>query len=126
MNAQEFGALPADGNSDALLSQEGLPPKPIKMTLEEFLESDLEGYEYIKGELVPMPPTSAEHGDISADLFWFLSLHVRENKLGRVYMPDTGFRVGERVLMPGCSLRLTDRLPDDRSKTFSIPARSRR
>ena len=73
MNAQEFGALPADGNPDALLSQEGLPPKPIKMTLEEFLESDLQGYEYIKGELVPMPPTSAEHGDISADLFWFLS-----------------------------------------------------
>ena len=121
MNAQEFGALPADGNSDALLSQEGLPPKPIKMTLEEFLESDLEGYEYIKGELVPMPPTSAEHGDISADLFWFLSLHVRENKLGRVYMPDTGFRVGERVLMPDVAFVLTDRLPDDRSKTFSIP-----
>ncbi|MYA72501.1 hypothetical protein F4009_05080 [Candidatus Poribacteria bacterium] len=49
MNAQEFGALPPDGNSDALLSPEGLPLKPIKMTLEEFLESDLEGYEYING-----------------------------------------------------------------------------
>lgn len=121
MNAQEFGALPADGNPDALLSQEGLPPEPIKMTLEEFLESDLQGYEYIKGELVPMPPTSAEHGDISADLFWFLSLHVRENKLGRVYMPDTGFRVGERVLMPDVAFVLTDRLPADRSKTFPIP-----
>ena len=71
MNAQESGALPADGNPDALLSQEGLPLKPIKMTLEEFLESDLEGYEYIKGELIPVPPTSVEHGDISADLFWF-------------------------------------------------------
>ena len=53
MNAQEFGALPPDGNSDALLSAEGLPLKPIKMTLEEFLESDLEGYEYVKGELIP-------------------------------------------------------------------------
>ena len=29
MNAQEFGALPADGNADALLSQKGLPPKPM-------------------------------------------------------------------------------------------------
>ena len=27
-----------------------------KMTLEEFLESDLEGYEYIEGELVPTSP----------------------------------------------------------------------
>ena len=27
------------------------------MTLEEFLENDVEGYEYVKGELVPMPPT---------------------------------------------------------------------
>ena len=100
MNAQEFGALPADGNPDALLSQEGLPLKPIKMTLEEFLESDLEGYEYIKGELIRVPPTSLEHGNITTNLFLPLGLYVRENQLGSVYMPDTGFRVGEHVLMP--------------------------
>ena len=121
MNAQELGAPPADGNPDALLSQEGLPLKPIKMTLEEFLESDLEGYEYIKGELIPVPPTSLEHGNISADLFWFLSLHVRENKLGRVYMPDTGFRVGERFLMPDIAFVSNARLPDDLSKASPIP-----
>ena len=102
-------------------SQENLPPEIAEMTLEEFLESDLEGYEYIKGELIPVPPTSMEHGDISADLFWFLSLHVRENQLGRVYMPDTGFRVGERVLMPDIAFVATDRLPADRSKAFPIP-----
>ena len=101
--------------------EELLPPEIAKMTLEEFLESDLEGYEYVKGELVPMPPTSVEHGDISADLFWFLNLHVRENKLGRVYMPDTGFRVGEQVLMPDVAFVSTDRFPADRSKFFSIP-----
>ena len=121
MNAQEFGALPPDGNPDALLSQEGIPPKPIKMTLEEFLESDLEGYEYIKGELIPVPPTSMEHGDISADLFWFLSLHVRENQLGRVYMPDTGFRVGERVLMPDIAFLSNEHIPADRSKASPVP-----
>ena len=121
MNAQELGAHPADGNPDAPLSQEGLPLKPIKMTLEEFLESNLEGYEYIKGELIPVPPTSLEHGNISADLFWFLSLHVRENKLGRVYMPDTGFRVGERLLMPDIAFVSNARLPDDLSKASPIP-----
>ena len=102
-------------------SQENLPPEIAEMTLEEFLESDLEGYEYIKGELIPVPPTSIEHGDISADLFWFLSLHVRENQLGRVYMPDTGFRVGDRVLMPDIAFLSNEHLPDDRSKASPVP-----
>ena len=82
------------------LVQESLPPEISTMTLEEFLESDLEGYEYIKGELIPMPPTSVEHGDISMNLISLLNTYVRENQLGRVYAPDTGFRVGERVLIP--------------------------
>ena len=36
------------------------PPESVKMTLEEFLEHDVEGYEYIDGKLVlkspPLPP----------------------------------------------------------------------
>lgn len=121
MNAQEFGALPPDGNSDALLSAEGLPLKPIKMTLAEFLESDLEGYEYIKGELIPVPPTSLEHGNITTNLFLPLGLYVRENQLGSVYMPDTGFRVGEHVLMPDIAFLASARIPDDLSKASPVP-----
>ena len=121
MNAQEFGALPADGNPDALLSQEGLPPKPITMTLEEFLESDLEGYEYVKAELIPVPPTSLEHGNITTNLFLPLGLYVRENQLGSVYMPDTGFKVGERVLMPDIAFLANARIPDDLSKASPVP-----
>ncbi len=121
MNAQEFGALPADGNPDALLSQEGLPLRPIKMTLQEFLESDLEGYEYIKGELIPMPPTSVEHGYISANLSSLLHLYVRENQLGRVIISDTGFRVGEQVLIPDIAFLANARIPDNLSKASPIP-----
>ena len=121
MNAQEFGALPPDGNPDALLSQEGIPAKPIKMTLEEFLESDLEGYEYIEGELIPMPPTSIEHGDISMNLISPLNSYVRENQLGRIYIPDTGFRVGERVLMPDIAFLSNEHIPADRSKASPVP-----
>lgn len=98
-----------------------LPAELPKMTLEEFLESDLEGYEYIKGELIPMPPTSGEHGDISMNLISVLNSYVRENQLGRIYAPDTGFQIGERVLMPDIAFVSTDRLPTDRSKAFSIP-----
>ena len=102
-------------------SQENLPPETLTMTLEEFLESDLEGYEYIKGELFRVPPTSIEHGDISMNLISLLHSYARENQLGRVYMPDTGFRVGERVLMPDIAFLSNEHLPDDRSKASPIP-----
>ena len=102
-------------------SQEGFLPETSTMTLEEFLESDLEGYEYVKGELVPVPPTSMEHGDISVNLIFRLGSHIRENQLGRVYLPDTGFQVGERVLMPDIAFVSTDRLPADRSKASPVP-----
>ena len=101
-------------------AQEILPP-PKKMTLEEFLESDLEGYEYIKGELIPMPAASAEHGIISATVFLYLGLYVRENKLGEVVTPDTGFQVGERVLKPDIAFISSAQLPDDLSKAFPVP-----
>ncbi len=97
------------------------PPDIPKMTLAEFLESDLEGYEYIKGELIPMAPTSVEHGDISMNLSSLLHLHVRENQFGRVYTSDTGFQVGERFLIPDIAFISTDRLPTDRSKAFPVP-----
>ena len=52
------------------------PPESIKMTLEEFLEYDVEGYEYVNGELVPMAPPSREHGAISVNVIRYLDAHV--------------------------------------------------
>ena len=121
MNTQEYNTSLPDGYTDVPSAQEGLPAQSTTMTLEEFLESDLEGYEYVKGELVPMSPTSVEHGRISTNLFLPLGLYVRENQLGDIYMPDTGFRVGERVLMPDIAFVSTDRLPDDQSKASPVP-----
>ena len=101
--------------------QELILPEHSNMTLEEFLESDLDRFEYIKGELIPMPPTSIEHGNISSNIQWYLQSHVRANQLGRIYTSDTGFRVGERILMPDVAFISTSKLPDDRSGIFSIP-----
>lgn len=82
-----------------------IPPTPIEtdMTLAEFLQSDLEGYEYVKGTLIPMPPTSGEHGDISTSLVLFLGcMFVRINwgagclhakRCSRVKISSKGFRV---------------------------------
>ena len=111
MNSQEF----QDNGLQALSLENS------QMTLEDFLKSDLEGYEYVEGELMPMPPTTGEHGDISSNIQWYLQSYVRSNHLGRVYTSDTGFRVGERVLMPDIAFISTTQLPDDRSTIFSIP-----
>ena len=110
-------------NTDAghQFSPENSPPETLKMTLEEFLESDLEGYEYVKGELIPVPPTSMEHGKISVNLILPLGLYVRENRLGDVYVPDTGFKVGERVLIPDIAFISTERIPADLSKASPVP-----
>ncbi len=98
-----------------------LPGENVTMTLEEFLASDLEGYEYVKGELVPMPPTSMEHGEISTNVDWYLQSHVRANQLGRIYTSDTAFQVGERMLIPDVAFLSNAKMPDDLSKAFPIP-----
>ena len=106
------------GHEQAAIS---LMPLETDMTLEEFLESDLEGYEYVKGALIPMPPTSGEHGDISMNLIRHLMPYVYENQLGRVYTSDTGFKIGDRFLIPDIAFVSSARLPEDRRKAFLIP-----
>ncbi len=94
---------------------------PDTMTLEEFLENDLEGYEYVKGELVPMSPTSMKHGEISSNVILHLSLHVFEHRLGRMYTAGTTFHLGDRVVKPDVAFVSTERLPEDRRKGSPVP-----
>jgi len=91
------------------------------MTLEELLESGLERYEHVNGELVPILPTSLEHSKISTNLISSLVLHVCENQLGAVYASDIRFWVGERMLVPYVVFLLKVLIPDNTSKACSIP-----
>lgn len=91
------------------------------MTLEEFLENDIESYEYVKGELVPMPPTSMEHGEISISVIRHLDSHVHIHRLGRLYTAETAFRIRDRVLKPDVAFVSADRLPENRRKGSPIP-----
>lgn len=97
------------------------PPESVKMTLEEFLEHDIEGYEYANGELVPMPPPSREHGEISVNVIHYLYSYVYQNKLGRLYTAETTFQVGERTAKPDVAFVTTAQLTGDKTKGFSIP-----
>ena len=102
-------------------AQEGVLPENVTMTLEEFLESGLEGYEYVQGELIQMPATSVEHGLIGANIFLHLGPYVQAHKLGAVFFAETGFRVGDRVLKPDIAFLSTERIPAERRKASPVP-----
>ena len=104
----------------------GSPPpatvvESLPMTLEAFLASDVEGYEYVKGELVPMAPPTMEHGEISTNVVWYLQSHVREHQLGRVYTAETTFRLGERAVKPDAAFVAAASLPEDRRQSSPQP-----
>lgn len=104
-------SIPKNGYEQAVIS---LAPLETEMTLEEFLQSDLEGYEYVEGKLIPMAPPTMEHGEISMNLSFLLSLHIRENQLGRLYPADTDFKLGDRLVKPDVAFVSTARLPENR------------
>ena len=109
--------IPKNGYEQAAIS---LAPLETDMTLEEFLASDLEGYEYMKGTLIPMAPPTMEHGEISMNLGVLLSLHVRENQLGRVYPADTDFKLGDRLVKPDIAFVSTARLPENKRQASPV------
>lgn len=96
--------------------------RPIKtdMTLEEFFNNDIEGYEYVKGELRPMPPPTMEHGEVSMSLILPLGTYVRDNKLGHLYPADTTFKLGDRIVKPDIAYVSTERLPENRRQVSPI------
>ena len=96
-------------------------PAPDTMTLAEFLENDVEGYEYVKGELVPMSPATMIHGKISSKLHIRLGLHVEENRLGELYIAETTFQLDDRVVKPDIAFVSIDRLPEDENQASPIP-----
>ena len=67
-------------------------PEQVSMTLAEFLENDIDGYEYVKGELVPMSPPTRIHSKVSVKVIRYLDRHVDENQLGEVHV-EANFQV---------------------------------
>lgn len=95
-------------------------PEPGTMTLEEFLENDVEGYEFIEGELVPTTTGAKRHGRIGVNVIRYLYSPVVENKIECLYML-TPFKVGNFVLKPDLAFVSTQRLNEDTDKGYPIP-----
>ena len=50
-------------------------------------------HELVRGELRTMALRGAEHGDITAELGWWLGQYVRAHHLGKVYAAESGFLI---------------------------------
>ena len=57
------------------------------------LHADGRKHELWFGKIITMPPAGAEHGEVIARLSAAVVTHVYDNKLGRVYDGQTGFRL---------------------------------
>ena len=93
----------------------------LSMTLEEFLEKDLKGYEYIKGKIKPMSPPTMEHGEISMSLILPLGTYILNKQIGRLYPADTTFQLGDRLVKPDVAFVSNERLPENRRQGSPIP-----
>ena len=76
--------------------------------------------ELVEGELYEMPPAGGRHGNVGSNLHITLGVHVKINRLGRLFTADTGFIVDrnpDTVLAPDVSFVSYDTLP-----TGDVPA----
>lgn len=91
------------------------------ITLEDFLAHDYESYEYVNGELVPMSMPTMEHGEISFNIVISLGNYVRQHQLGKVYIAETTFAVGESGRKPDAAFVSKARLPENRRQASPVP-----
>jgi Uma2 family endonuclease len=91
-------------------------PNPSITTAEDLLSIREPGFrhELVRGELRRMSPAGHWHGGVGMVLAELISRHVREHRLGRAYMAETGFvlsRNPDTVLAPDISFVRQERLP---------------
>ena len=85
------------------------------MTADELIRLPDDGYrhELIKGELLTMSPTGAEHGMITVNLTFLLAQYIRKHKLGVLFGAETGFKLEsspDTVLAPDVAFIRRERL----------------
>lgn len=85
------------------------------MTAQELLDLPDDGKrrELVRGELREMTPAGSEHGAIALNLGASLNIYVRNNKLGRTYTAETGFKTStdpDTVRAPDAAFVIRERV----------------
>jgi Uma2 family endonuclease len=79
-------------------------------------------YELVDGEIRRMSPAGGRHGDAGAQLIALLVAFVKARRLGRVFTPDTGFRLPSgNVRSPDVSFVATGRFENEKAPIDYIP-----
>lgn len=81
-------------------------------------------FELVEGRLVPMPPTSDDHGRATSALHIEIGYFVRANSLGECWAAETGFllaRNPDTVLAPDFSFITKERLSYERTGRGYVP-----
>lgn len=86
------------------------------LTVEEFLthRSAIERSELVRGEVHVMTPAMGPHGVVVDNVYYAVSVHVRQHRLGRCFGDGTGFELphlDNTVRSPDVSFVRADRLP---------------
>ena len=71
-------------------------------------------HELVRGELITMPPASDEHGFTGDELAWRIGTFIRQRRLGRGRMAETGFwieRGPDTVRAPDYAFISYERMP---------------
>jgi Uma2 family endonuclease len=88
--------------------------------LEQMPDDDSVQIELDEGELITMPPAGEGHGHIGSAIDTELGYFVKKHKLGRVYVADTGFRLGrDTVRAPDVAFVRKERVEAIRSEGFA-------
>ncbi len=87
------------------------------MSADELLAMPDDGYRYelVRGELKRMSPAGDEHGRVGMELAIPLGAHVKKNKLGKLYLAETGFLIGtdpDTVRAPDVAFVRVERIKD--------------
>ncbi|MDX2045004.1 MAG: Uma2 family endonuclease [Acidobacteriota bacterium] len=78
-------------------------------------EYDLQekGYELIDGKWEAKDMGSSRHGGVGTRLIIEMGMHVKLNRLGGVYGPDTTFQIGHNERLPDISFISAARMPEE-------------
>ena len=108
-----------------MLPQTSAPwAEPAAITADMLLAIPEDGwrYELVQGRLVRVSPTTGGHGEVSDSLYVAVRTFVMTQRLGRVFMPETGFDLtqpgdaGDTVLAADVAFVRAERVPQPGSR----------